>query len=161
MPLHQHLVNAAGYRLGPPTRWLPERDEAWLELYEKVATYVDSVPRMNVRVRLAVSSRCSTRARFDSPRSSAGTPPHLGYVDTLGRDTVPAYRRFLRGELPDLLLTTSRDGTQFGAPMTQRLVEAAAISLGFEQVERFPIPDGRELCGWTCCELAQSSRRNS
>jgi hypothetical protein len=81
-----------------------------------------------------------------------------GYVDTLGRNTVTAYRRFLREELPGLLLTTSRDGRQFGAPVTQRLVQAAAMSLGFELVERFPIPDGRELRVWTCCEPAQSRR---
>lgn len=158
--LHQHLANAAGYQLGPPTRWLPERDKAWLELYEEVDTYVDGLPGAGARVRLAAVEpllNASALRLFAYRGGNSGAD--LGHVDTKGRDTISAYRRFLGVELPDLLLTTSRDGAQFGAPITQRLVEAAATSLGFELVKRFPIPDGRELRVWSCCDPASQTSR--
>ena len=150
--LHQHLVAAAGYRLGPPTRWLPERDKGWLDLYEKVAVHVDSFPGPEVRVRLAaVEPLLNASALRLSAYQGGHLAADLGYVETQGADTIAAYRRFLKEERPDLLLTTTRDGRQF-TPITQRLVEAAATSLGFEEVARFPIPDGRKLRAWRRCE---------
>lgn len=147
--LHQHLVNAAAHELGPPTRWLPARDKKWLELYEGVAGYVDSVAARRGRVHLAEVEPLLNASALRLSAYRRGQPSaDFGHVDTHGRDTVSAYRRFLRTESPDLLITASREGRQFGNLITQHLVEAAATSLGFERVGALPIPDGRELHLW-------------
>jgi len=149
--LHRHLVSAAGYRLDSPTSWLPEGEKRWLGLYQDVAAFVDRVESENVRVRFAVvEPLLNTSAVRLSAYRAGYAETDLGYVDTRGEDTVAAYRRFLRDQRPDVLFTTTREGPQF-TPMTQRFVEAAAASLDFRAVARFPIPDGRTLRAWICC----------
>jgi hypothetical protein len=149
--LHQHLVSAAGYRLGPPTRWLPDHDKAWLQFYDDVAAYVDDLQRPNIRVRLALVAPLlnASALRLAAYRGDYSATD-LGYVDTQGQDSVSAYRRFLVEQQPVVLLTTSREAAHFGAPITQRLVEAAATSLGYKLEKRIRMPDGRELRVWTC-----------
>ncbi|MGH3111162.1 MAG: hypothetical protein ACRDQT_09620, partial [Gaiellaceae bacterium] len=69
-------------------------------------------------------------------------------VDTGGDDTEVAYRQFLAAREANVLVSASRQGPHFGPAITQRLVESAARSLGFERVERLGVPDGRELRVW-------------
>lgn len=146
---HQHLVNEADYTLGPPTRWLPDREKGWLTMYDAVVSALYRRPAETLQVYVAtteplLNSSALRLAAIRSRHSGGIFEP----VDTGGEDTVSAYRSFLAGKGPSVLITASRQGPHFGSSITQRLVEAAASSLGFEQIERLRVPDGRELRVW-------------
>lgn len=148
--LHQHLVHAAGYRLGPPTRWLPDRDRRWLGLYDSVVSQLHRLPAgVEPRTYLALSDPLlnASALRLAAYRSGC-TRGVFDYVQTDGDDTVAAYREVLSAAEPDLLVTSSRQAPGFGPPISQPLVEEAAASLGFEVVDRLGTPDGRELRVW-------------
>jgi hypothetical protein len=146
---HQHLVNEADYTLGPPTRWLPDREKGWLTMYDEMVSVLYRRPAELVQAYVATTEPLlnSSALRLAAIRSrhQGGI---FGPVDTGGEDTVQAYRRFLAGKGPGVLVTASRQGPHFGPSITQHLVEAAASSLGFERIERLRVPDGRELHLW-------------
>ncbi len=150
--LHQHLVNEACYELGPPTEWLPDRERGWLVLFRDAVSTLDGLnvsdrePRTYVALREPVLNASSVRLASlrDGRRGGA-----FNYVDTGGKDTEAAYRRFLAQIQPDLLLTASAETCHFGPQVTQRRVETAAASLEYVVTRRLPMPDGRRLHVWT------------
>ena len=148
--LHQHLVHAAGYRLGPPTRWLADRDRQWLGLHDWVASHLRGLPDdPEPRTYLALSEPLMNASAIRLAAYRSGCKRGVfDYVETEGDDTVAAYREFLSTAEPDLLVTASRQALGFGPPISQPLVEAAAASLGFELIDRRGTPDGRELRVW-------------
>jgi Dolichyl-phosphate-mannose-protein mannosyltransferase len=157
---HQHLVNDACYELGPPTRWLPDSERGWLVAFREAVSPLAGVRRSDrePRMYLALSEPVLNTSAV---RLAAIRDGHQGgvfeKVDTGGDDTVDAYRRLLAAAMPDLLVTASREGCHFGPPITQRLVEGAAVSLGYRPVRRLPLPDGRQLRVWA----AQPPKRTS
>ena len=147
--IHRHLVVFAGYRLGPPTRWLPERERGWFTMYDQVAEYVGSLRQREPHVEVAPEEPLLNFSVLRLRASQIGhSQPVFEHLTTGGDDSVAAYAAFLRRERPDVLVTASRDGPQFPPPITNRLVEAAARSLGYGLAGRFPVPDGREVHVW-------------
>jgi hypothetical protein len=147
--IHGYLVSFAGYRLGPPTRWLPDRDRGWIPLYDRLAEYADGVRRRDPVIIVAGEEPLLNGSVLRLRGYQTGHPePIFRQLDTDGRDSVRAYERWLRGERPDLLLTRNRDREQFPPRVTNRLVEVAARSSGLRLLARFPLPDGRELRVW-------------
>jgi hypothetical protein len=147
--LHQHLANAARFRLGPPTRWLPARERGWLVLYRRLAEVMDTPRVGDPRVVVA-----ATEPIFNAPDLRLAAyrdgdwPMEFDALTRDGPDTVEAYRRALERRPPDFVVTTSRDGPQFAPTITQAFVESAIRSLEFVKGRSLPMPDGRSTIVW-------------
>jgi hypothetical protein len=147
---HQHLVNDAGYTLGPPTHPLPPQDRGWLPLYGSIVAPFDHPPAgIDPRLYLATSEPLLNPSAVRLAAIRRGQPAGIfEKVATGGDDSVAAYRRFLDAAKPDLLVTASRQAWHFGPEITQRRVETAARAAGFTPLEQLHTPDGRTLQLW-------------
>src|SRR5215211_6738619 len=142
--IHEHLRFAAGYTLGPPTRWLPDRERRWASIHEQVARELGDAERVTVVPEEPLVS--ASVLRLGGYRAHSDAAFEHGEIG--GDDRVAAYEQFLRRERPDAIVTTSRDRPQFAPRINNRLVEQAARSLGYTLERRFPTPDGRQLRVW-------------
>ena len=135
-----------------PTQPLPAAQKGWLPAYghaveqaggAQIVALGTSEPLVNANdFSLAARLRLHRDLAIFTPSSSPGAP------------TLASYRALLlRTPRPGVLITVSRIGLSYvaltgGVPLDQRLLERAALSLGFIRAGTVALPDGRTLDVW-------------
>jgi 4-amino-4-deoxy-L-arabinose transferase-like glycosyltransferase len=146
-------VEDSGYLTNGPTEPMPELQREWLPFAERLSRWSFSYAERHGGEPFLASG-------FDDPLLS-NTRIALGAELALSRqlptlflkpfphgDSAASYRAQLQETHANLLITGERGPGTPGIVLTRSRVEAAARSLGFEQVREFTLPDGRRLTAW-------------
>jgi hypothetical protein len=153
----QRTLAHSGNDPGEPTSRIPELHKQWLALGREVAIWLDRFAGEHHRVARVVFGSKDPFYNTNLIELSARMYLHkrLGIAQlepTLGGDDTESYRAQLIDlpghQPPNLVVTTDPGPAEFRPPVNQSYVEAAARSLGFEQVVSFRLPDGRETRIW-------------
>jgi hypothetical protein len=150
------LLEATGYdgtdpavaRAGAPGGWVRVTDRAARSMHASAAgdgtppvvAFASRDPLFNTNtVGLAWRDRFGSVLPMAQLRPDEGGDTRLNYLRRL---VDPAFG------LPSLLLTTDRGRYEFPPKVTQPRAEAAARCVGFQVVDHFTLPDGREARVW-------------
>jgi 4-amino-4-deoxy-L-arabinose transferase-like glycosyltransferase len=153
----QRTLAHSGSDLGGPTSQIPERHKQWLGLGRDVAIWLDQIAGEHHRVARVVFGSKDPFYNTNLIELSARMylRKRLGIAQlepTFGGDNAESYRAQLVDlpghQPPNLVVTTDPGPAEYRPSVTQSYVEAAARSLGFEQVASFRLPDGRESRIW-------------
>jgi 4-amino-4-deoxy-L-arabinose transferase-like glycosyltransferase len=152
----QRTLAHAGSDLGPPTSRIPKLQKQWLTLGREVAVWLDQFAgEYHRRARVVFGSKdpfYNANQIELSARMYLRKRLGIGQLEpTIGGDNAESYRSQLADPdhgPPNLVVTTDPGPAEYQPSVTQRYVEAAARSLGFEQVASFRLPDGRESRVW-------------
>ena len=153
----QRTLARSGNDLGGPTSRIPELHKQWLALGREVAIWLDQFAGGHHRVARVVFGSKDPFYNTNLIELSARMylRKRLGIAQlepTFGGDNTESYRVQLIDlpghQPPNLVVTTDPGPAEYRPSVTQSYVEAAARSLGFEQVVSFRLPDGRETRIW-------------
>jgi 4-amino-4-deoxy-L-arabinose transferase-like glycosyltransferase len=153
----QRTLMHSGNDLGAPTARIPELHKQWLALGREVAIWLDQFAGKHHRLAGVVFGSKDPFYNTNLIELSArmGLRKRLGIAQlepTFGGDNTDSYRAQLielpGHQPPNLVVTTDPGPAEYQPRVTQSYVEAAARSLGFEQVASFRLPDGRESRIW-------------
>jgi hypothetical protein len=153
----QRTLAHSGSDLGGPTSRIPALHKQWLALGREVAIWLDQFAGEHHRVaRVAFGSKdpfYNTNLIELSARMYLRKRLGIAQLEpTFGGDNTESYRAQLVDlpghQPPNLVVTTDPGPAEYRPPVTQSYVEAAARSLGFQQVAGFRLSDGRESRIW-------------
>ncbi|HMD46018.1 MAG TPA: hypothetical protein VKG43_07655, partial [Acidimicrobiales bacterium] len=142
---------AAHEPLGPLTEPLPAQDHRWLPVSRQVADWIIGfAAAQGVTPVVAFASRDplfnTNTVQLEGELAHHEDIPMAQLLATYGGDNVAAYRRHLldpRYGEPNVLVSVDPSPGEFPPTVSQRAAQAAARSIGFTEVHRFTLPDGR------------------
>jgi len=146
-------VEDSGYPTNGPTEPMPELQREWLPFAERLARWSYAYAERHGGEPFLASGfddplLSNTRIALGSELALSRQLPTLFLKPFPHGDSAASYRTQLQETRANLLVTGQRGPGTPGIVLTRSRVEAAARSLGFEQVHEFTLPDGRRLTAW-------------
>jgi hypothetical protein len=147
--VHQNLAGADGIALGSPAHWFPGTLRGWPRLYIEIAVVLRRMHATWLHVQLAPQEPILNASALRLYADHSGfSSADYSYVDVGRGDSVSAYQEALSASAPQIVVTTSRIGHNFGPAPTPRLLYGALRRLRYRSIARFRTPDARQLDIW-------------
>lgn len=147
--VHYNLAGADGIALGSPAHWFPDGLRGWPRLYRDISSVLERRHAAWLHVQLAPQEPILNASALRFYADHAGfSAADFGYVDIGRGDSVGGYRAALAASTPEIVLTTSRAGNNFGPAPTPGVLDRALRDLRYRPIARFGTPDARRLEVW-------------